>query len=350
MNNLSAFFFLIFIGLFLFFFYSVSIILTPFIVSLILAYFLNPFTKKIEKLGIKRKWTVLVIVALFFILVLLACVKLIPALFAQIDQFITNVPEYKEYVKENFLSKISEYLNHINPEISIKIKNQLNNFSTNFFEYTVTIISNIFNSGLALLNIIGLILFTPILVFYLLRDWPKVIKSTNILIPSTYKKIILEQLKLIDKVLSSYIRGQINVCLIMSLFYVLCFLILELDYALLIGIIIGSLTIMPYIGAIIGFAICSIVALLQFSNLLYLYIIIAIFILGHLLESYIITPKLIGEKVGLHPVWIIFSLMSGGALFGFWGMFFAIPIAAIAGVLIRCLLKLYLESRLFIVE
>ena len=119
------------------------------------------------------------------------------------------------------------------------------------------------------------------------------------------------------------------------------------SYALLISLIAGFLTIIPYLGFIIGGTLCALVALLQFSELQYMYITLAIFVIGHLLESYIITPKLVGEKVGLHPVWIIFSLMAGGALFGFWGMFFAIPIAAILGVIIRSMIKIYLASMIY---
>ena len=147
--------------------------------------------------------------------------------------------------------------------------------------------------------------------------------------------------------LSAYVRGQINVCLIASIFYVIGLGFVGLNNALLIGIIIGMLTIIPYLGVVIGFVICTIVALLQFADFIHVAMTITVFIIGHLLESSFITPKLIGAKVGLHPVWIIFALMSGGALFGFWGMFFAIPIAAILGVLLRGLLRFYFASNLY---
>ena len=137
------------------------------------------------------------------------------------------------------------------------------------------------------------------------------------------------------------------VCFLLSLFYVISLSIIGLNYALLVGIIAGMLTIVPYLGLIIGGTICIITALFQFNEPSSVYLTIAIFLMGHLIESYIITPKLIGEKVGLHPVWIIFILMVGGALFGFWGMFFAIPIGAIIGVIIRSLIKIYLASQIY---
>ena len=347
MKNIKFLIFLVFIAIALFFFYSVGAILAPFSVSIIVAYFLDPLTKKIEKIGIKREWTVSIIVGLFSFVMVIGVLNLIPALFKQIHQFILAIPQYERYVSQSILTKLADFLYKIEPELSSRFQEQLNNFSSQFFEYLVSIISNVFNSSVAILNIMVLVLFTPILVFYLLRDWPLFVKSTHNLLPLLYKKDIIVQLKQIDKVLSAYVRGQINVCLVLSLFYVTSLSLLGLDNALLLGIIMGMLTIIPYLGAIIGFAICIIAALLQFSDSIHTLMTVVIFVIGHVLESSFITPKLIGDKVGLHPVWIIFALMSGGALFGFWGMFFAIPIAAILGVLLRGLLKFYFASDLY---
>lgn len=347
MQKISLSVVFIFIAIFGFFLYSVSSILMPFIISLIIAYFLNPLTKTMVDKGVSRGVVVSAIVSVFVIILVGIFIKLVPALFNQIHQFIMAIPKYEIYVSQNILPKATEIFDQIDPSISLQLKGQLSNFSNKFFEYLLKIISNILNSSLALINIVGFILFTPILVFYLLRDWPKVIDSTDHLIPLVYKDLVLEQFKQIDLVLSAYIRGQINVCLILSSFYIVCLSVLGVDYSLLIGLITGILIIIPYLGVVIGFIICTIVALLQFSDLTHVYVAIAIFFAGHLLESYFVTPKLIGEKVGLHPVWVIFSLMAGGALFGFWGIFFAIPIAAIVGVLFRCLLKVYFTSNLY---
>lgn len=347
MKKISLGLFLLFISSFAFFLYSVSSILMPFIVSFVIAYFLNPLTKAVVNKGLNREFVVGIIVGVFVLILVGIFLKLVPALFSQIHQFIVTIPKYEAYVSENVLPRITELFNQMDPKFAVQIKAQLSNFSNKFFEYLMVVISNVFNSSLAILNIVGFILFMPILVFYLLRDWPKVVYSTDHLIPLVYKNLILEQFGQIDQVLSAYIRGQINVCLIISLYYVIALSILGVDYALLIGIITGVLIIIPYLGVIIGFIICTIVALLQFSDLTHVYVAIAIFFSGHLLESFIITPKLIGEKVGLHPVWVIFSLMAGGAMFGFWGIFFAIPMAAIVGVLFKCLLKIYFSSSLY---
>lgn len=332
----------------MFFLISVSGILAPFIASIILTYFLNPLTKNIEKLGLRRKWTVSIIVGLFFFVFIVCLLKIVPILFLQIQEFVQAIPSYEEYVSQNIMPRVTEFLDNIDADLASRLQEQLKGFSNKFFEYLLKMISSIFDSGIAILNTFVFVLLTPILVFYLLRDWPLFVKSIRGLFPAMYKKNIVDLLKQIDKVLSAYLRGQINVCLLLSLFYTVSLSIIGLNYALLIGIVIGILTIIPYVGVIIGFSLCSVVAALQFSDWFHVGATMFVFVFGHLLESYIITPKLIGEKIGLHPVWIIFALMAGGMLFGFWGMFLAIPIAAVVGVILRSLLQLYQSN--FVVE
>lgn len=330
-----------------FFLYLVSDILTPFVASLIIAFLLNPLTVKLEKIGIRRELTVGLIVAIFFTLVILLMFTLAPMLFEQIQQFIHALPKYEQYISTHFIKKLENFSSSMNPQFVEEIRNQLSSFSSQFFHYILAIIKKLLHSGAAFLNIVGLILFTPILVFYLLKDWPSVEKNLRKLLPRSNKDLILEQFRQIDRVLSAYIRGQILVCIILSVFYVIALSLMKLDYALLIGIIAGFLTIIPYLGIIIGGILCAVAAGLQFDQLHYIYLALAIFTAGHIVEAFIISPKIIGDKVGLHPVWIIFSLMAAGLLLGFWGIFFAIPLAAIIGVLARSLIKIYFASHLY---
>jgi len=346
-QNIKLIFWLLLFGLLFFFLGEVRSILSPFVASIIIAYFLDPLTMKLEKLGIKRKWTVTIIVGIFFSILIAGLFQLIPVLFNQIKQFILAIPQYEQYVAKNVLIKVESLMAKIDSNLASELNSQLSSFSNKFFEYIISIIHSIFYSSMAVLNIIGLVFFTPILVFYLLRDWTLVVETLHKLLPLHHKELILEQFRQIDLVLSAYVRGQITVCLILSCFYIISLSLLGLNYALLVGLIAGFLAIIPYLGLIIGGMICALVALLQFAELQYVYITLAIFIIGHLFESYIITPKLVGEKIGLHPVWVIFSLMAGGALFGFWGMFLAIPIAAILGVIIRSMIKIYLASQIY---
>ncbi len=345
MLNFKVLFWGIIIAATLLFLREVKPILPPFIVSMIIAYLLDPLTIKLEKKGIKRIWTVTIIVTMFFSLLIGGFINLIPILFEQIKSFIEAIPKYEQYVTNNIIKKLDYLLNQLDANIAKELHNQLTGLTTKFFGYAISIITNIINSSVAVFSIVGLIFFTPILVFYMLKDWPKVVETLEDLMPVSQKQEILKQLKQIDEVLSAYIRGQLSVCLILSFFYVSCMSLIGLQYSLLVGIIAGFLAIIPYLGLILGATICSLVATLQYSDLTYVIITLSFFIGGHILESYIITPKLVGEKVGLHPVWIIFSLMAGGVMFGFWGVFLAIPVAAILGVLIRSLIKIYLVSQ-----
>ncbi len=336
------FWFIIF-GIIILFLNEVRSILTPFIASLIIAYFLDPLTIRLEKLKVKRGLTVSIIVGVFFLILVLSFIRLVPSLIHQVKAFILHIPDYEKYFAEFASKKLDGILIKVAPDFAETIRQQFTNLSSEFFKYIMSAIQSIFDSGMAIFNLVGLILFTPILVFYLLRDWPSFTKNIKDILPINQKKVILDLFSQIDKVLSSYVRGQMSVCLLLALFYIVSLSLVGLDYALLVGIIAGFLAIIPYLGLIIGGLICALVALIQFSDLKHMYITLVIFLFGHLIESYIITPKLVGEKVGLNPVWVIFSIMAGGALFGFWGMFFAVPIAAIVGVIIRSLVmkKLY---------
>lgn len=330
-----------------YFMYSISSIMAPFVVSLLIAYLLNPLAKKLDNWGLNRTLVVGFIVFMFMLVIVSIFLKIVPILVDQVQQFIINVPHYREYVLSNVLPFVTEKINQINAQASANLKGILESYSNNFFEYVISIISSFFNSSIAFLNAVALVFFTPILVFYLLKDWSRVVASVDGFIPLIYKDYINGLLVEIDSVLSSYIRGQLNVCLILSTYYVVCLSLLGVNYALLIGIAAGFLIIIPYLGVIIGFIICSVVSLLQFSELKFVYAAIGIFVSGHILESIFITPKLIGDRVGLHPVWLIFALMAAGTIFGFWGMFFAIPVAAVLGVIVRFFLKFYLASNLF---
>lgn len=347
MANIKYFFWICILSISFFFLYSVKAIITPFVISLVIAYLLNPLVNKFELLGINRKNIVTSIVFLFFSLISVLLIKLIPMLVEQIKQVINDIPTYQTAFNTNFSPRIHEFFKTIDPKLASEMQQALASASEKILGYFVNIVGGIFNSSLAILSILAFILFTPILVFYILRDWQYLVTNIHKYIPIHFHNIIFKQLSEIDIVLSAYIRGQITVCLILSSFYVIALSILGLHNSLLIGIISGCLIIIPYLGLLIGLVICVFSALIQFDSLNYAYLTSVIFLFGHIFESYIITPKLIGEKVGLNPVFIIFSLMAGGSLFGFWGVFFAIPIAAIIACIIRSLLNIYLVSHIY---
>ena len=210
------------------------------------------------------------------------------------------------------------------------------------------ILSNILSSSIAVINLFALIFITPIVTFYLLRDWDLALNKISTYIPKKYKVEVTDQFVAIDKVLSAYIRGQTNVCLILGVFYAVGLSMVGLDFGFLIGFLTGIFTFIPYFGVFIGMVIGTILALLQFDTYLPILLVLGVFILGQFIEGNFITPKLVGKKVGIHPVLIIFSLLVGGSLFGFLGVLFAIPTIAVIGVLVRSFFKKYIKSEFYL--
>jgi predicted PurR-regulated permease PerM len=178
----------------------------------------------------------------------------------------------------------------------------------------------------------------------MLRDWDDIVARFDRLLPRPYEHVIREQLSIIDDTLAGFIRGQLNVCLLMSIVYGLGLTLVGLKFGIIIGLAAGLLVIVPYVGFLICFLIGMGVAFFQFDSMQDVGMVLAVFVAGQIIESNFVTPKLVGEKVGLHPVWIIFGMLAGASLFGFVGVLLAVPLTAVAGVLIRFATARYLES------
>jgi predicted PurR-regulated permease PerM len=195
-----------------------------------------------------------------------------------------------------------------------------------------------------LINLVSLLVITPVVAFYLLRDWDRIVIQIDSWLPRRYAETIREQVRAVDATLAGFLRGQGTVCLILAIYYGLGLSLAGLDFGLVIGLVAGLLSFVPYVGAIVGLLLSVGLALVQFDAWLPIAIVAAVFILGQVVEGNFLTPKLVGESVGLHPVWIIFALLAGGTLFGFVGLLLAIPAAAVIGVGVRFALDRYLVS------
>lgn len=319
-------------------------ILSPFIIALILSYFLNPIVGFLERYKIPRFFGTFIVMSMFCFVITYISLKLIPAISDQVSQFIINIPTYKTFLQNKTSLLISSKITNLEPNFANKIQDFFHNFSGEFFKYVLDIISNIWDSGLAIINIMSLVFVTPILTFYLLKDWNLLTSKLNNVVPIKSKKTIHIIIDKIDNALSGFIRGQTNVCIILSFYYSLSLYLLGLNYSLFIGIASGFLLFIPYIGIFSAAFIALIMAFIQFENLHQVLYIALIFLIGQIIEGNIITPKLVGKKIGLHPVWIFFALFAFGNLFGFVGILFAVPIAAIIGVLVTTMVDIYLKS------
>ncbi|HEX5690384.1 MAG TPA: AI-2E family transporter, partial [Roseiflexaceae bacterium] len=211
------------------------------------------------------------------------------------------------------------------------------------------LVGGILGGGLALVNFLSLMVITPIVAFYLLRDWDRMVTRLDAWLPRQHAEIIRIQAKEIDRTLAGFVRGQGTVCLFMALYYGLSLTIIGLDYGLIIGLVSGAVTFIPYVGATFGFVVSTVVALVQFwPDWPWIITTIVVFLFGQFVEGNFVTPYLVGNRVGLHPVWIMFALLAFGAVFGFVGVLIAVPVAAVIGVLSRFIIGRYLNSRIYL--
>jgi len=330
-----------------FFLHSISNILLPFIIGTIIAYFLDPAASKLEKVKISRTIAAILILAVFIIIITAFIYVIGPILYIQTKSLIAKMPEYIKGIDSLMAPYLTDFYSKIGYEESYNfgLLKEISEFSLKF---SSSIFSNIWQSSLKFINLFVLLFITPIVTFYLLRDWNKIVANIDNLITKKIKKETNQQFKEIDRVLSGYIRGQTNVCLILGVFYAISLSIIGLNYGFLIGFLTGIVSFVPYFGVFLGMFIGVVVAIFQYSNPLSIIIVLLIFIIGQFIEGNFITPKLVGNKVGIHPAIIIFALLAGGSLFGFVGILFAIPTIAIIGVLVRFTVKKYLQSKYFL--
>lgn len=323
------------------FIYSVSGILLPFVVAIIAAYFLNPAAARLQKIGFSRGLATASITISFFVAVIAATVMLAPIFYEQLGTFLTTVPSYITYVNKNIVPAFSNILKTIDPHAIEKAQNSIGDASGYTIKFLGTVVTNLLNSGIAVLNILSLLFITPVVTFYMLRDWDKIINKLNSWLPPRYAEDVRGQAREIDRILAGYLRGQIHVCFIIGVFYAIALTMAGLEFSVFIGIATGLLLFIPYVGSLFGFTIGIIVAFFQFGDMQHLAIIAAIFLAGQVLEGVFITPSLVGNKVGLHPVWIMFGLLAGGAMFGFVGVLLALPVTAVIGVIVRFFIGQY---------
>jgi len=209
------------------------------------------------------------------------------------------------------------------------------------------LVVNILTGGLVLANLLSLVVITPILVFYLLRDWKVFIEHLERNLPKNYRASIVNLGKEMNKSLGGYVRGQSVVCLCLATIYTTGLWLVGLDYAFTVGIISGLLAFIPYVGFIISFTVAIGLALAQFPDWISVGLVALVYATGQTLEATLLTPKLVGDRIGVHPVWIIFALFAGGSLFGFVGVLFALPVAAMTAVLVRAFMRSYRNSVYF---
>lgn len=323
-------------------------IMLPFIAGMALAYFLDPVADWFERRGASRMVATSLILCLFLVIFVLALMIVIPILAQQLDNFIGELPNYIGSLQAMLTATESEWLRRLIGEGARTLQDNLNEIMREAATWLSALLRGVWNSGKALLDIVSLFVITPVVAFYLLYDWDRMIENVDNLLPRDHKADIREIASDIDKALAGFVRGQGSLCLILGLFYAVGLSLAGLNFGLLIGLFAGFVSFIPYVGSLLGLVLSVGVALVQFwPDYIMVGVIVAIFAAGQFLEGNILQPKLVGESVGLHPVWLMFALMAFGSLLGFTGMLIAVPAAAAVGVLVRFALRRYLASALY---
>jgi predicted PurR-regulated permease PerM len=343
-TNRSAFFWLTLGLLFFVFIFLIRGILLPFVVGMLAAYLLDPAADRLEARGFSRSVSTLLITGFFFLVLAIIFIVIPPVIVNQLSGLIAALPDYLNAFHAKYDARMAQWMGHLPTAEMESIRQAAADSSGKLVAFFAGFLSSVFQSGLVIANVLALMLITPVVTFYLLRDWDHLVAHLDTLLPRAHAKTIRQQLAKINDTLAGFLRGQLNVCLILAIYYSIGLSLAGLKFGMVIGLIAGFLVIIPYVGALFSALVGLSVAFFQFDNFVDIAIVLGVFLLGQTIEGYFLTPKLVGEKVGLHPVWIIFGMLAGAALFGFVGVLIAVPVTAVIGVLIRFATERYLQS------
>lgn len=324
-------------------------VLAPFVAAAVLAYALDPPTTRLTRLGLSRGGAAAVMVLTFLAVVLLFALLLYPLLLLQIKLLATRIPQYA-FLLQGWASEQLSYLqdNFGSDVVNDKLRDVVSGQAATLLSVLLSTATGVITSGFAIFNVLTLAVVTPILSFYFLRDWPKMILIVAGWVPRRYNDVITAQAREVDRILSAWVRGQAMCCIILAFYYATGLTAAGLDLGLIVGLAAGMLSFIPYVGSVTGGVTAIGLALAQFPDWRHVGVVIGVLIVGQILEGYVIYPRFLGDRVELPAVWVIFALFAGGAAFGFVGVMLAVPIAATIGVLVRFWLRRYLVSPLYL--
>ena len=326
---------------------SLQGILLPFAAGFSIAYVLAPAVGRLERLGVPRNLASLAMLIAFFIGFALILVLLVPLVQGQILQLIGKVPALVAMLQDQF-GRLTQLVQEQLPAEDIAKLRDLGGAKLGeAVVWIAGVLQSTVTSSIAILNILSLVVVTPIVTFFLLRDWEAMVARLDSHVPRQSLATVREQAGLVSDTLVGFVHGQALVCLILATYYATALSLAGLGSGLALGLLIGILGIIPMLGVATGFLIAVGLAATQFGTWTEVFIVCGIFLVGQLTEANFLTPKLIGDRIHLHPVWVIFALFAGGTLFGFVGILIAVPAAAVIGVLIRFALSRYRASPLY---
>ncbi len=326
-----------------------SSVLMPFVVAAGLAYFLDPAVSRLQRLGLRRPAGAFLLLAAVLLFVALFILLLYPVIVGQASAFVTNLPSYIATAQKDFGTLVANLEHRLGPgAMSQKLRDIAANQAGTIVSFAGRAATNIIGSGFAVVNVLTLLVITPIVTFYFLRDWPAIIRHVDTWLPRPYEGLIREQAIEVNRILAAWIRGQAICCLMLAVVYATGLTIIGLDLGLIVGLAAGLLSFIPYVGTLVGAVTAVLLSLSQTPGWHGIFLVALVFGSGQALNDYVIQPRFLGDRVGLPAVWVIFSLLAGGSAFGFLGIMLAVPVTATLGVLARFWLRRYLHSPLYL--
>lgn len=318
-------------------------VMLPFVLGMAVAYFLDPVADWLEAQGFSRAWATVTITAVAGLVFTLVALLVVPALVDQLAALVNTAPklfsQLQAFLTERFPSLVDE---------GSTLRRSLLALGDTIQSKGGELVNALVTSAVNVINLVLLVVLVPVITFYLLMDWDRMVAQIDDLLPRDHAPVIRQLARDIDRTLASFIRGQGTVCLILGVFYATALMLTGLQFGLIVGFIAGLISFIPYVGALVGGALALGLAVFQFWGEWWMIGAVgAVFAAGQVIEGNVLTPKLVGGSVGLHPVWLIFALSAFGALFGFVGMLVAVPVAASIGVVARWGVTQYQDSRLY---
>lgn len=323
-------------------------VLLPFVVGLAIAYFLNPLADRLEAMGLSRTAASALIIAGLVILAGAALVVLVPALLSQLQQLVMALPDAAGKLKDLAEEWARPRLGARFGQIEAGLDSAAAELAKNWSAWAGIVARSAWSQGLALFNFVSLLLVTPLVVFYLLADWHRMLAKVDSWLPRRHAPTIRRLAGDIDDSVAAFVRGQGTVCLILGVLYAVGLSLVGLNYALVIGLATGLLAFVPFVGWALGLLTAAAIALAQFwPQMLPVMLVVGVFLAGQVLDAALLSPRIVGSKIGLHPVWLIFALFVFSYLFGLVGMLVAVPVSAAIGVLVRHALRVYIGSEMY---
>ncbi|HEY0231228.1 MAG TPA: AI-2E family transporter [Dokdonella sp.] len=327
--------------------YLLAPVLMPFVAAALFAYLLDPVVDRLEP-RIGRGLAVSVVFLVVLVVVVAIFLVLVPFIERQIGNFLTQLPIWVDWFQTRATPWLQERFG-ISPDI-LDTQKIIDALQANWKEaggFAASAIARVSKSGMAVVGWILNLVMIPVVAFYLLRDWDVLVARLRVLIPRSVEPVVMRLARESDDVLGAFLRGQLSVMVALGVFYGVSLWLVGVSVGPLIGMVAGLISFVPYLGAITGIVMGVIAALVQYQDWFHVLLVLGVFVVGQTLEGYVLVPRLVGEKIGLHPVAVIFAVLAGGELFGFLGVLLALPVASVVMVLLRYLHERYTDSELY---